>query len=266
MNLPKYILSACEKGQIKRFDPSKVEAVDPEGETFAIHYKNDDEVSKRRAEELVCKIEGFANRHCCGGTIGRSDWLWFQSDNGKEPYRQELAQKVPFIKFSLRGDVAYELSMVVPLTKVSDPLEVTRSDTAFGGVKGCFLLRNKLIYLSKTGEVDMRGRRILYSRSDHDGYRWYTSWFHDEVANAMSAEEKSAVGKETEKVTFDLLRKFPNGLRNFSKLFYSVDTELDLISKDEGNLYYIGKTANFWCRLINRRGDYNVYVTACVKP
>ncbi len=262
---PKYIISACEKGQIRWFDNSRVEPVEKNGQTFVVFYSDDDS-SKRRAFELVNKIESFANRHGCGGVIGRTDWLWFQPLGSGVPYEQELAYKVSFIKFSVCGDIAFELSQVATLSKVSDPLELSRSNTTFNGEKGTFLQRNKLVFVSQTSEADMKGKRILHSRSDHDRYRWHTSWFHDEAANDLAVDERRVVGEETEKVTFDLLRKFPNGLRNFSRLFYSADTELSLTSEDEGNLYYIGKSANYWCRLINRQGDYNVYVTAIMKP
>ncbi len=263
---PKYIMSACEKGIIRWFDNTKVAPVDKTGQTFVVFYNEDEESSKRRAEELVKKIENFANRHGCGGMIGKTDWLWFQPLGSGVPYEQELAYKASFIKFSVCGDIAFELSQVATLSKVSDPLELFRGNTTFNGDKGAFLVRSRLVFVSQTGEADMKGKRILHSRSDHDRYRWHTSWFPDEAAKELAEDKRKAVSEETEKVTFDLLRKFPNGLRNFSNLFYSSDTELDIVSEDEGNLFYIGQAANYWCRLINRQGDYNVYVTACVKP
>ncbi len=266
MQFPKYIMSACEKGQIRWFDNKKVEPVDKTGRTFTAFFEDEDEASKNKAFSLVNKIESFANRHGCGGTIGKTDWLWFQPLDGGAPYEQKLAYKAPFIKFSVCGDVAFELSRIATLSKVSDPLEFFMANTVLNGEKGAFLLRNRLVFVSRTGEADMKGRKILHSRSDHDRYRWHTSWFHDEAAKEFTEDERNVIGRETERVTFDLLRSFPNGLRNFSRLFYSSDTELDLVSEDEGNLFYIGEAANYWCRLINRQGDYNVYVTACLKP
>jgi hypothetical protein len=127
------------------------------------------------------------------------------------------------------------------------------------GQVGHFLQRSRLEYLRDADKELFQGKRILHSRCDHDKYRWFTSWFTDE----RDYPERISVGEEATKITFDVLRLFPNGLRQMREMFNS--GEVDKVSEDEGNLYYFGEKANYWIRLITRQGDYNLYVFAYEK-
>ena len=100
---------------------------------------------------------------------------------------------------------------------------------------------------------------ILYSRSDHDGYRWWNTWF----TGKKDHPEKELIGKEAEEITFFFHEKLSNGVEDIMKCLE--EGSIASIGENEGNLFYEGDYANYWIRFIARKRDYNMYVKAFEK-
>ena len=95
---------------------------------------------------------------------------------------------------------------------------------------------------------------IAYSRSDYDGYKWWTTWFPGQ-------EEKAPPEVASEMDAFmDALFALPEfktlrSMRRTCKLYGEPTSE-----KTEYNLYSETKRLYIWLRLIARERDYNLYV------
>lgn len=95
---------------------------------------------------------------------------------------------------------------------------------------------------------------VVYSRSDYDGHRWWTSWFqpHKERLTSQLIEEidlfMNSLFKVTEFQTLDRMSR----MCHTSAEKTGSDTEFNLYSGTE-HLY-------IWLRLITRFRDYNLYV------
>lgn len=95
---------------------------------------------------------------------------------------------------------------------------------------------------------------VVYSRSDYNGYRWYTNWFHPhkERLTQPLIEEidqfMNALFEMTEFQTLDSMKKmcYSSAEKTGS------DTEFNLYTETEH--FYV------WLRLITRFRDYNLYV------
>lgn len=94
---------------------------------------------------------------------------------------------------------------------------------------------------------------IVYSRSDYDGYKWWTTW-HNKSGQKPASELvkeiddfQNALFKMSAFKTLDTLRRFCRYAHATSN-----PTEFDFYS-ETGHLY-------IWVRLITRFRDYNVYV------
>ncbi len=94
---------------------------------------------------------------------------------------------------------------------------------------------------------------VVYSRSDYDGYRWWTTW-HDGPGKTTSPELakeidefQNALFKLPAFKTLDTMRRFCRYTQATSEA-----TEFNLYSETD-HLY-------IWIRLITRSRDYNVYV------
>ena len=95
---------------------------------------------------------------------------------------------------------------------------------------------------------------IAYSRSDYDGYKWWTTWF-------PAQEEKAPPEVASEMDAFmDALFALPEfktlrSMRRTCKLYGEPTSE-----KTEYNLYSETERLYIWLRLIARERDYNLYV------
>ena len=94
---------------------------------------------------------------------------------------------------------------------------------------------------------------VVYSRSDYDGYQWWTTW-HDGPGKKPVAELvkeidefQNALFKLPDFKTLDTMRRFCRYAQATSEA-----TEFNLYSETD-HLY-------IWIRLITRSRDYNVYV------
>ena len=95
---------------------------------------------------------------------------------------------------------------------------------------------------------------IAYSRSDYDGYKWWTTWTSGQEENA-SAE--AATEMDTFMNTLLALPEFKTlqSMRRTCKLYAEPTAE-----KTEYNLYSETEHFYVWLRLITREKDYNLYV------
>ena len=95
---------------------------------------------------------------------------------------------------------------------------------------------------------------IAYSRSDYDGYKWWTAWFHGQ-------EEKALPEVAYEMDAFmDALFALPEfktlrSMKRTCKLYAEPTAE-----QTEYNLYSETEHLYIWLRLITRERDYNLYV------
>ncbi len=95
---------------------------------------------------------------------------------------------------------------------------------------------------------------IAYSRSDYDGYQWWTTWFHGQ-------EEKALPEVAYEMDAFmDALFALPEfktlrSMKRTCKLYAEPTAE-----QTEYNLYSETEHLYIWLRLITRERDYNLYV------
>lgn len=106
-------------------------------------------------------------------------------------------------------------------------------------------------------------KKIMHIRADFDGYRWQnTIWPYNnrtcpESVNATEIDEVysrlvGSDGFETLKDMTEFCYQHP-------------EAKVNEHSDQEYNFYLVGKTCNFWIRLITRRGDYNIYLHAFEK-
>lgn len=129
-------------------------------------------------------------------------------------------------------------------TNTSRLLRDCNFQRVFSGSKKTLPL-NSVLYLASL---------IAYSRSDYDGYQWWTTWFHGQ-------EEKALPEVASEMDAFmDALFALPEfknlrSMRRACKLYAEPTTE-----KTEYNLYSETEHCYIWLRLITRERDYNLYV------
>ena len=94
---------------------------------------------------------------------------------------------------------------------------------------------------------------VAYSRSDYDGFRWWTTW-HDDRGQKPGAELVKEID-EFQNVLFKLPAfQTLDTMRRFCRYAQATNeaTEFNLYSETD-HLY-------IWIRLITRFRDYNVYI------
>ena len=95
---------------------------------------------------------------------------------------------------------------------------------------------------------------IAYSRSDYDGYQWWTTWFHGQEEKALpevAYEMDSFMDALFALPEFKTLRS----MKRTCKLYAEPTAE-----QTEYNLYSETEHLYIWLRLITRERDYNLYV------
>ena len=94
---------------------------------------------------------------------------------------------------------------------------------------------------------------VAYSRSDYDGWRWWTTWFPDE--EMRPAPE---LGQEIDAFQSQLLAlpefKTLRAMKRMCRLYAQPTNE-----PTEFNLYAETEHFHIWLRLITRERDYNLY-------
>lgn len=95
---------------------------------------------------------------------------------------------------------------------------------------------------------------ISYSRSDYDGYQWWTTWFHGQEEKALpevAYEMDAFMDAHFALPEFKTLRS----MKRTCKLYAEPTAE-----QTEYNLYSETEHLYIWLRLITRERDYNLYV------
>ena len=103
--------------------------------------------------------------------------------------------------------------------------------------------------------------KIGHIRADHDGWRWWnTVWrCHDELATPEMKREIDA--------TYKALTK-KDALCDLDALTRFCKSHPEACVGDPGteyNFYLVGNLCDYWIRLITRKRDYNMYLSAYVK-
>lgn len=96
-------------------------------------------------------------------------------------------------------------------------------------------------------------KRIAHNRLDHDGYRWWNTWFP-----GIGPNGNEEMKKEMEEVSNFMVSLFPKGIPDMERMVQ--EGKCERLSDDEHNLYIVGEYTDIWIRLILRRGDYNMYI------
>lgn len=108
-----------------------------------------------------------------------------------------------------------------------------------------------------------REQKIGHVRADHDGRRWWTTWWsaNEELKTpARKAEIDRVCGH-----VLDVLLK--NGLPDIQALCAEyTQTVVGDACEGENNFFVDGVECGYWVRLINRPHDYNLYLHCFVKP
>lgn len=122
-------------------------------------------------------------------------------------------------------------------------------------IKNCSFL--KIFQNPKVSEKGIKGRsdtEIAYSRSDYDGYRWWTTWFR-----CQQEPTPKHLAKEIDQFQGALFRmpefKTLDTMRHMCVFAEPVGNSLE-----EFNLY--SETAHFyiWLRMLTQPRNYNLYV------
>jgi len=106
---------------------------------------------------------------------------------------------------------------------------------------------------SSTGLTERPVSELAYSRSDHDGHRWWTTWF-------TCNEEKKTPQLIEEIDQFTIARFQMPEFKDFHSLISLCEQYAQPTNSDtEFNLYSETEHFYIWLRLITRFRDYNLY-------
>ena len=100
--------------------------------------------------------------------------------------------------------------------------------------------------------------KIGYIRADHDGYRWWTTYFpcHEELKTEDIRNEINGVcGELIENMFLNL-----GAIKEFCHRRTEAKT-----SEDIYDFYIESELCNYWVRFITRKKDYNMYLHAYIK-
>ena len=142
------------------------------------------------------------------------------------------------MKCNIKSEILTKLTPVCPFPKIYEETE-TREGELFSYPRS----------------------KICHIRADHDGCRWWnTVWpYHDELATPeMKREIDATYAKLTAK---DALCDIPT----LTRFCLAHPEACAGASETEYNFYYEGEFFFYWLRLITRKGDYNMYLTAYAK-
>ena len=112
----------------------------------------------------------------------------------------------------------------------------------------------KRFKLTKEQPFNTEGhQRICYNRLFHDGYSWGNRWFDccEKVVDPKMIKDMNDMS--------DFMRtRLKKGLPDLRKIVARY--QLESIGDEEYNLFSETPRLYIWIRLINRRGDYNMYI------
>ena len=100
--------------------------------------------------------------------------------------------------------------------------------------------------------------KIGYIRADHDGYRWWTTYFP--CREELKTEE---IRQEMRDVCAEIIENMFINLEAVRKFCYS-NSEAKT-GEDTYSFYIECELCNYWVRFTTRRKDYNMYLHAYKK-
>lgn len=281
MDFPKYIKTVLDEGRLRIFEGSSISDIRGfEKYTFCLFpdeawVRGEKAVNDTKTIALAEKIVAFVRRNGGLSEIGDWDWCYFLPSPKRDfDLSREYADKVYFLKIGITDPVAFEIEKMYGVSHLLEYKGYSGNATRFVcdksnpkelvSNKGWFIERSRLNYeyedISSFEHCDKDELLILYSRSDHNKYKWYCSWFDGKGKDIVSEEDRLRIGREAGVVTSDLHKLFPNGVADIRDTIFS--KKCYTLSDDEGSLFYHGKYADYWARIIARQGDYNIYVKA----
>lgn len=98
-----------------------------------------------------------------------------------------------------------------------------------------------------------------YLRGDYDGCRWWNTW----CPVNLELENAKGMAAELNRVYAEFVRAFPKLIT--VNRYCCQNLEPAECSTDVYYMFLSGEHANFWFRIITRRGDYNLYLYAFAK-
>lgn len=252
MRIPKYLAELISCGE---FALSGVNVDGFDGQTFRVYGRNGTEEQKPRSDgntmALVIKINDWAVRNGARSKIGEQDWLWWN------PY-DRYWEKLRYYLVGISDPVCQDLKEALKAEDTDEP------DGSGNMVqKRPVLERGRIELLNKAPEgfsvSESENRLIGYFRADHDGYKWWHTWWenHGELKTPEVKAEINRVGTEV------IYRTFPGGLKMVEQ--YCREANAESIGQDEFNMYYSGELCNYWIRFIIRFRDYNIYLKCYAK-
>ena len=96
-------------------------------------------------------------------------------------------------------------------------------------------------------------RKLCHNRLYHDGYRWNNRWFEGE-----ERVTDPKIIKDMDDLSDFMRARLKNGLPDIWKI--AARYQLQSVGDEEYNLFSETPRLFIWIRLINRRGDYNMYL------
>ena len=113
-------------------------------------------------------------------------------------------------------------------------------------------IRKKLTTVEPWADFEkVRDTELGYFRCDHDGYRWWCTYWP-----GKTELKDEAVAQEMNEVRDTLIRAFPN-LDALSDYCHKSAQQVD---PTEFNAFLVTERVRCWIRMITRPGDYNMYI------
>lgn len=99
-------------------------------------------------------------------------------------------------------------------------------------------------------------KEFAYCRADHDGYRWYNTWF----------KVKDRINPDTPTYELDEVYScFTESIKDLHLLRAFCQKRCKPLNDSEYNGFLVGEKFDYWFRFILRRGDYNCYMNVFEK-
>lgn len=96
-------------------------------------------------------------------------------------------------------------------------------------------------------------KKICHNRLYHDGYGWFNRWFEGE--ERVSDPE---IIRDVDDLSNFMVAELKNGLSDIRKTVARY--QLQSVGWEEYNLFSETPRLYIWIRLIDRKGDYNMYL------
>lgn len=193
--------------------------------------------------------------------ISRPDWCWVKVKTQGNRYQgaKYSYEKLGFVTIKILSPVKKILDELIEKCTEDSPLGQTCTERS--AVHLTTEMPEGLKEKKPDGsreEGKMPDERLIgYFRADHNGYRWYCTWFDGKNEKAKAYETKEELEYVGTQIIF---HGFVNGISSLREFVYETNAVSVSSEGDEFNFYYSGCCCDYWVRFILRRGDYNMYI------